>query len=483
MPTQSKQLNNPPRPLNKDKFGSFKKVRKKDVAILTFILVVFSAADTYLMTYLFTHPFVWLWYYNYPMYITSIIFSILLLVFIDVLAIILFFRSKKNLDAGDGITYLVEEEKAYKVVHNFSSASNVVVEEEEKKYETTQEFDEYGNPIIYAEEIFDDEDDIFANEVLSSAIIKEKEKTYKDVLEGFDFALLQHGLKGDLGTHLLASMVFSPLIYVKAIRPYIEKLFKTLNNPKYIIHYRSETNIASEKLLYTSFEFAKANPDLPVFIYIDNIPSKEFLNYMRPLYAYIDNPSDDYYLASGGLTYYIPHNVYFLVDLAEGNEVYDISRRYLRYLSILNCSVSEVEEAADAKVFALSNKDLTNAKRNAHSGFALSEPAYKKLDVIFSLINEANGYVLQNKIQRKIEEYTSLLLSLGREEDDVIDEVLANAVIEAALITTEPQKLAKDYNVTRVIEEEFGEDKMKRTKSVIKEYLSLYGGKGVKKDD
>ena len=482
MAIQNKKLKNPPRVLNKNLFGFFKEKRKRDIAFLVIILLVYSIADTWFMTWFFnTSIYGKTLYWTLPSgaYWTAVAFSIALLIVVDIVVCIIFFKKKDKKDINDGISYLVSEKKAYKIVNNFSSVSDIVVTEE-KKFETVQELDEDGNPIIYAEEIFDDEDDIFVNEALSSTIQKEKEKTFKEIIESFDESLTQFGLKGNLATTLLASMSFSPIIYSKSIRSYIPKFFKAINNPNYVIHYRGDQTIANEKLLFKSFEFAKENQDLPVFIYIDNIPSKEFLNYLRPIYAYIDNPNDDYYLSSEGMTYYIPHNLYFLVDLADGEEIYNISRRYLRYISILNASITEIEPVSNAKSFVLSRKDLGNAKRNAQNDYSLTEQTYKKLDNFFNVINTANGYVLQNKIQRRIEESSSLLLSLGVEEDNVVDEILANNVIQAALITTEPQKLVKEFNLSRLLDDEFGEDKMKQTKAVIKEYISLYAAKGGK---
>lgn len=489
MATQSKRIKNPPRIFRFDEYGILYKKKKLEKEYNIIMLIVFTVALA-LAGYILLLPYINMAKipdspenpvdYKQTLALYSVITIIVIALAVTLFACLIFSKGK-SVDNGDGIIYLKKEEQSYKVVENFSTTSNVSIVTAQT-YETKEEVDEYGNPIIYAEELFDDEEDIFVNEVLSSQILKEKERTYKEIIDAVDHNLLLYGLKGEIGKAFLSSMVYSPMIYAKSIRNYIPRLFKAFNNPNFVIHYSMGGNIASEKILYNAFEYAKANAETPVFIYIDQIPCREFLNYMRPLYAYIDNPGDDYYISSNGLTFYIPHNVYFLVDTTDNEIIYDISRRYLRYIPVLNCDIQEVEASPEAKPLPLSLKDLKNAKKNAHDQFSLSEVTYKKLDNLFALTREANGYVLQNKIQRKIEEYSSLLLSLGYSEDDTLDDLLSNAIIRAAIISTQPQKLATDFNIVRLIEDEFGADKMKSTKAVIKEYISLFDKNGGRTD-
>ena len=209
----------------------------------------------------------------------------------------------------------------------------------------------------------------------------------------------------------------------------------------------------------------------------------KFLNYLRPIYRYIDDLNGDYYISVNGIALQIPHNVYFFVSLKDKETVFDISRRYLRYVSIVKCDCKLDKEAAtDRKPVTITNDQLYNARKNAMDNFAVEESTYKKLDLLFNMANEANGYVLQNKIQRKIEEFSSLLLSLQFTEEDVIDRCLAYNIIAAVVISAEPLKLTKDYNLTVLLENEFGQDKMKLTKGMIKEYLNLFDSKGVRKE-
>jgi hypothetical protein len=156
----------------------------------------------------------------------------------------------------------------------------------------------------------------------------------------------------------------------------------------------------------------------------------------------------------------------------------------MRYISILRSEYRiNTEVEGERKKFTLTNDQLVNARRNSMESFSVEESTFKKLDSLFTLANEANGYVLQNKIQRKIEEFSAVLLSLNMSEEDVIDRCLAYNIIAAVVISADPTKLMKDYNLTTLLDNEFGQDKMKLTKLMIKDYLSLFNSKGERQND
>ena len=181
---------------------------------------------------------------------------------------------------------------------------------------------------------------------------------------------------------------------------------------------------------------------------------------------------------------HIPHNVYFMTAIRHTTVIFDISRRYLRYVAILKADYKvDKEHQGEHKKFTMNNDQLVNARRNAMDNYAVEESTYKKLDTMFVMANEANGYVLQNKIQRKMEDFAAVLLSLDMNEEDVIDRCLAYNVIAAVVISSDPTKLMHDYNLTTQLENEFGQDKMKLTKAMIKDYLSLFNSKGERQND
>ena len=396
--------------------------------------------------------------------------------FVTILMAAILLGKSQRLSHSSHLFAFKKDPGKYKIVDNFSDSS---VSVSASINSTSREVDEDGNPIFYAEEVFDDEENIFAIEEASTMLKKEKSITYADLVKNFNEALESWGVTGDLAANVLASMAFSRLIDVGNILDAVPVLLKVLDNPTYVVHYAPNDTFTNQKVLYNVFEYAKTHPNIPVFMMIDELPAKEYLNYLRPLYRYIDDLNGDYYINVNGAMVHIPHNVYFLTALKKGDVIFDVSRRYLRYISILKSDYKyNRENATDRKRFSVTNEQLVNARRNAMDSYSIEESTFKKLDGMFTLANEANGYVLQNKIQRKIEDFSAVLLSLEMNEEDVMDRCLAYNIMPAVVISADPTKLMKDYNLTTLLENEFGQDKMKFTKGIIKDYLSLFNSKG-----
>ena len=402
--------------------------------------------------------------------------GIIALAFVAICMLALLMSKNVRLSNSSHLYAFKREPGKYKIVDNFSDSS---VSVSAAVNSASREVDEDGNPIFYAEEVFDDEDNIFAIEEASTLLKKEKSITYQDLVNNFNEALESWGVTGDLAANVLASMAFSRLIDVSNVLDIVPILLKVLDNPTYVVHYAPNDAFTNQKVLYNVFEYAKTHPAIPVFMVIDEIPAKEYLNYLRPLYRYIDDLNGDYYINLNGAMVHIPHNVYFMSAIKKGDVIFDVSRRYLRYISILKSDYKyNAENATDRKKFTVNNEQLVNARRNAMDSYAVEESTYKKLDSMYNTANEANGYVLQNKIQRKTEDYCGVLLSLNMNEEDVIDRCLANNIIAAVVISADPTRLTKDCNLTTILENEFGQDKMKLTKGMIKDYLSLFNSKG-----
>ena len=176
MASQKKQLHNPPRKFNFDNYDFFYQ-KKTSEAVYKIVLIVVALsvliASEIRIGYNMFHSVGGASNTAFAYYV---IVAIILSLLVFVMLCIALFSKRKYKDNGDGIKYLLEEEKSYRVVENFSSSGSVSVQTNQVKT-VIEEVDDYGNPIIYAEELFDDEEDIFVSDALSTAIVKEKEKT------------------------------------------------------------------------------------------------------------------------------------------------------------------------------------------------------------------------------------------------------------------------------------------------------------------
>jgi hypothetical protein len=282
-------------------------------------------------------------------------------------------------------------------------------------------------------------------------------------------------------------MQFSRLLYLPENSnnlSFVKDLFSSLNNPIFLTSSSEgghDDFLAHEDVLYRAIEFAKNNKNRPVFIYSDNLRSRDVLEYYRHFYQYIDSPDSDSYLTALGKSQYIPHNLYFIFSLKEKECVYDIPRRLFRYVTFLESNFTKVEPSEKKENITLSLEEIRSSLREASDIYGINEDLWKKFDGVIEVIHEVNGFFLQNKIARRLEDYAISYFSSPLDAYEVMDHVLSNSFIHEAIITSNPQIFKTTHDLDKAIDNNFGNETLPLTRLVIREYLSLFdkGGKRI----
>ena len=370
---------------------------------------------------------------------------------------------------------VVESDREFTHINNQQNIGEVVFKEDEEEGEK-----------YYAEEVYDEGEEVIFDDIHDSEVIVEKRLSYPEIIELLQNALSSYGLKEEnLALDLLASMKFSRLINIKPCKDAtksVEALFDAIANPHFIIEYEEEKTIANDNNTIEFLDYAKAHPFKVVFVYVNGMSSKNIFKFLRPFYPYIDNPHGDCFISTQGKSLFIPHNIYFLVSFKEDDVIFDTNRRLLRYLGTMNSSLELSEAKEDAAPYELNTEVVTRASRDANDVYGVSESSWKKFDNIVDLVHQVNNYSLENKIMRRIEEFVVVYLSDGKEEDDALDICLANNVFQELLVTTRPMMYLKECNVSKELNGQFGNNHMALTKEVVNKYLALFDKGGKRKD-
>lgn len=341
--------------------------------------------------------------------------------------------------------------------------------------------------VYYAEEIFDDEDDIYSNSMKDRLLQKEHHRTIAEIGAQLNSTLTQYGYDTNIGLPLIGSMHFSRLIYLpyrEDQRKFVKALSAALSTPAFITESSAggqDDYLAYSNVIYRAVEYAKNNKNKPVFIYTDNLLSKDVFDYYRHFYQYIDNPDGDIYFTALGRSVYIPHNIYFIFSMQEGQVAFDIPRRLYRYVSYLNFNTKIVEPLEKKESITLSLEEIRASLREASDNYGIKEELWKKFDGVIEVINQANGFVLQNKIARRLEDYAICFFTSELDTSEVMDLVLSNNFIHEAIITSRPQLYLTDIDLYKSIDNNFGPESLPLTRKVIREYLDLFdkGGKRI----
>ena len=340
--------------------------------------------------------------------------------------------------------------------------------------------------IVYAEEVFeeniDEDEDIYAKANKDRLLEKSYHRSPYEIGEEIDKAFLSHGKNAKIGLPFICSMQFSRLIYFpfkEKNDENIEALLNSISAATYVVEKTSESeNIRDNENLVKALDFAKKNPNKQVFILVRNLKAKEVFEYLKPVYTYIDSPEANSYVQSGGKSYAISKNIYFVLTLLEGELVSDISRRLLRYVSVVNVDVREAAPEEQPIELIISNEELTVSLRESLERRILDESNWKKLDSLIEHINPVSGFVLQNKIVRRLENYSSCLLTSPVEEIEALDVTLAYNFFNEAIITKNAAGYLGTNDIFKAMDSIFGAEKLPLSRRVIKDYLLLFDKKG-----
>lgn len=393
-----------------------------------------------------------------------------------------FISDRKDLLSSDTLTSKqanVPNEDGQKFVKVRAFSAEIVknVSSKRKVEEETITYTEDGTAMYYAEEVFDDEDDLYSNELKDRMVEKSKYKTYKEMAALIDEALESRGLSGKFGLDLLAAMNFSHFIRFDKDPNFvvIKTIFDMFELPFYSYDASEDVDTISHlSNIFGAISYAKNNPEKPTFFYVENIESKKVLEFFRPLYYFIDNPIGENYLTGQGRSVSVPNNFYILFTLKEGEQPCDISRRLLRYTATLPVNLDLGDRQPEVLGVSLNMTELTRSLGNAMNEFTVSEDGWRKFDSLSNVIGDINGYTMHNKIIRRNEQYLTVLISSGVEENEAIDISLARNIISEAIITSRPQDYVDDHDLENTLEQYFGAGNTPNTLKVIKAYLSLF---------
>lgn len=379
-----------------------------------------------------------------------------------------------------------EEDETYRIVKDFSDSalatSQLLSSVNNTELESAGEED-----IVYAEEIIDDDDDLYEDELRDREFEKQRHKSYSEIAKEIDEKLELNGWHGTIGFNLLAAMKFSRFLYFKnrdSLYDEIKGLIYTLDFPFHEVRAENLTTIADDEAILDVLAAAKKNDFRPYFIYVGEIAYDKVFEFFRPVYNYIDNPDGDAFLQSNGRNVYLPHNLFFIYTIKDHKNYFDISRRLLRYSAIVDGELIPVEaKDGDLNKMIISFDQLNAAFMEADSEYEISEDSWRKIDNFANAISQVNYYKLQNKIVRRLENYMILCLANGKREEEVVDTCLAYNFISEAIVTKEPAKYFNEFSLSEMLEDSFDGFQMSKCKEVIAAYLDLFDKKGVRKVD
>ncbi len=168
-------------------------------------------------------------------------------------------------------------------------------------------------------------------------------------------------------------------------------------------------------------------------------------------------------------SYYIPKNVWFVINLAEGASVGELPDfvsevATVNLFDIAECAASE--QLSTVHKFSYYQLDWL-VERTA-SRFSVDEELWKKIDRFEEKINYQTPFHIGNKLWLCLEKFAYVYIACGGEQMNAVDEAVAAKLMVPAMLAQKGAAAEDDKSLDETVEAIFGEDRAEACKRVIK---------------
>ena len=178
----------------------------------------------------------------------------------------------------------------------------------------------------------------------------------------------------------------------------------------------------------------------------------------------IKNPSDTHKISAyniqlSEMTYTVPKNLWFVLNLAEGEAVSNV-HNFASELGVFNTVYFEKTQPADAlsEYSEFSFYQMGYLTEKAIMQNAFEEENWKKIDALVEYMNGFAPYSISNRKWLGLENYIFTYMACGGEELEALDHSVASRLIAGMQASLKGNLTNEDKTLTEACEEIFGEE-------------------------
>jgi hypothetical protein len=223
-----------------------------------------------------------------------------------------------------------------------------------------------------------------------------------------------------------------------------------------------------------AFEAAYSISQRIHFVGLTNVSLKNLSAYFAPIVRYAKNPTVHQSFTAHNernieTMYSVPKNIWFVLNLAEGESIGDIPASVAEIASVNSIDFSECEASeshANIRKFSYYQMEYLGEKVSAKS--EVDESTWKKVDKLEVFIAARAPYHINNKLWLGLEKYAGAFMACGFEEDEAVDEAIAAKLLPSMIAAVNGTFSSDDAGLAETIESIFGDDNVDACKKAIK---------------
>lgn len=409
--------------------------------------------------------------------------------FLDVFSIII---------AAVGIALFIAE--AVRRAQISSEAKRIVEAESNEMFSDAEDIKVYDANGMFVREFdsSDEGDDDKDDEHIEQADAEylkyiDKSHTFLAAASELETYAAERGLKlgGDTAKKIFAAMASSRLVTVSGMSDqsfnklllilsgyfetalYSDKVDASYTGGESVLFKTDASGTGTKTRAFSAIEAARAAAHSIHIAALTNVVGRDMPAYFASYIGYVKNPLSDHRVTVRGArgedaSYYIPKNLWFFVNLAEGEKA-DTLPDFVSEVATVNvfetgdCAPSE--QTTHVKKFSYYQMDYL-AERAA-SSFSVDEEIWKRIDHFEESVSSSAPFRIGNKLWLCLEGYVSTYIAAGGEVLDAIDEGSAAKLIVPAASALRDSADKEKRNLFDIVESVLGEDRAEACKKVI----------------
>ncbi len=362
-------------------------------------------------------------------------------------------------------------------------------------------------PFYTADRMFIKEFDVAAEETLVEAadaglegidaqyhLYIDSEQSFENAVREFELLATEKGFKFNTDTvrELFSSIAASRLMLVRGLD---EEQFKNLLillggffETASHIDVADDTYTTYDNVLFKkndqggrvktdiclSFDAARNTPQSIHFAGLYGAKLESFNTYFEPFVSFAKNPLGACRVSAVNesfteTTYYIPQNLWFVVNIGDGERIDALSQSVLDVATITNVRFVECESTPHhdgIKKFSYYQLDYLTEKLGVAAD--VDEDDWKKLDRLEEYVVAHTQYTMGNKLWLCLEKYVAVYLACKGEQADAVDTAVCSKLLPSVISALSGNMDKEEKSLSVVLEEIFGDDNVDKCKEFIK---------------
>jgi beta-glucosidase len=255
---------------------------------------------------------------------------------------------------------------------------------------------------------------------------------------------------------------------------YIDRVDDTYLNAESLLFQNDVGGNRTKTHTKLAAEAAYEMPQKVHFAGLANVRLEGILSYFAPIVKHAKNPS-----ARCGFTvhnerniestYYIPQNVWFVLNLAEGESLADMPAQLSEIAAVESVSFESCEPCevySGIRRFTYYQMEYLCEKLS--SKLDVNELTWKKIDRTEVFAYSHAKYTISNKLWLCLEKYIGTYMTCGFKESEAVDAAMASKLIPALIPALNGKLSGDEAGLIETLENIFGEDNVDACKSAIK---------------